>query len=127
MFWGYFGHFLCFGGVLVLLWVSVVFWTFFIFLGALWSFIRLIGVFWSYSNNRGYFGLSQAQGVLGSFLMFWGVFQSFIRFRGYIGLFLGIEGVLDLFFCVFTGHFGHFFNLWGILSYSSNQWYFALF
>ena len=58
--------------------------------------------------------------VLGGILVFF-------RFRGCIGLFLGIVGVLDIFFCVYGGILVTFLFMGVIWSYSSNRGYFGLF
>ena len=54
-FWGYFGHLLGFGGILVIFWVSWVFWSFCLVLGIFWSFFWVLVVFWSFFKFQGYF------------------------------------------------------------------------
>ena len=64
---GYFGHFLGFGGILVIFYV--------------------LGVFWSFIGFQEYFGY---------FLGFGGILVIF-RFWGYFGHFLGFGGILVVF------------------------------
>ena len=80
MFWGYFGNFLCFGGVSVIFWVLGVFWTF---------FCLSRGILVIYQTYRGYFVLIQViEGILASF-----------RHKGYSGHFRCLRGCLGHFLC----------------------------
>ena len=88
-FWvrGYFGHFLGFGAIFVIFWVS--------------------GLFWSFYGFRGYFG---------HFLSFEGYFGHFLGFEGHFGHFLGFGGILVILrFWVFWSflkileYFSHFY------------------
>ena len=73
----YFGHFLCFGGILVIFWVLggtlVIFWVSTVF----WSFFR----FWEYFGH--FWGF---EGIL-VFLVFGDVLVIFLGFGGYFGNF----------------------------------------
>ena len=112
MFWGYFSHFLCFGGVSVIFWVLSGFWTFLLSfqghfghlsdLQGYFILIQVIEGFWLVLDTRGTPVIFDALGGAQVIFYVFGVFQSFIRFRGYIGLFLGI-GVFLLFFDVLEG------------------------
>ena len=120
MFWGYFSHFLCFGGVSILfLGVKCVLGIFCLSKGILVIYRTYKGILVLFKQSRVFWLVLDTRGtsvifdVLGGAWVIFDilrVFQSFIRFWEHIGLFLGIKGVFAIFRC-FGEYFGLFLGL----------------